>query len=126
MYACYPVYIIIDLKILDSIAPVFTSSVNVNNLFPLLLTHGLLTTKETNDILNHNDSSEVSRGSRLLGILKTKGSESIQQLLCTLNLEKEHAGHKSIADELKKEAKANNLDCEDFCPNSDCKKYMNM
>ena len=33
----------------------------------------------------------------LLGYLKHKGDESLQMFLCSLNLEREHKGHKDLA-----------------------------
>jgi len=58
----------------------------------------------------------------LISYLKQKGVESLQKLLCSLNLAHEHNGHKGIADKLKQKMRSNGFDCNNFCSH-DCEEY---
>ena len=84
------------------------------SLFPYLRQHHLVTRDEEHH-LSIEGHSDVKKAQLLLGYLKTKGDESLQKILCCLNLAHEHSGHKDIAVKLKQKMEANNIKCADFC-----------
>ena len=86
-------------QILDCLAPTISSSINLNQLMPFLQKHGLV----TNDESFHLTSPFIAPGEaaqQLLRILKSKGDGMLQKFLCSLNLEKQHLGHRDIATKL--------------------------
>ena len=90
-------------------------------MLPSLLKHELLTSDEENDISNKLRTSNEN-AQKLVRILRRKGSETLQKLLCCLNLACEHTGHKEIAEKLKQEMEAKGIiDCDKFCSYYDCK-----
>ena len=115
-YMIYFIYIIIGYhdRILNLIAPDFTANVNMDALLPYLQQHHLVTRNEEHHLSSKNHSF-IEKAQMLLGYLKTKGDESLQRILCCLNLAHEHIGHKGVADKLKQVLKANNIKCADFC-----------
>ena len=83
-------------QILDQLAPVVSSSINLNELMPFLQKHGLV----TNDENYHLTSAATAPGEAaqlLLHILKSKGDGTLQKFLCSLNSEAQHLGHEDIA-----------------------------
>ena len=90
-------------------------------MLPYLLKHELLTSDEENDISNKLRTSNEN-AQKLVRILRRKGSETLQKLLCCLNLACEHTGHKEIAEKLKQEMEAKDIiDFDDYCSYYDCK-----
>ena len=86
-------------QILDCLAPIVSSSINLNQLMPFLQKHGLVTSDES----YHLTSTSIAPGEaaqQFLRILKSKGDGMIQKFLCSLNSEKQHLGHKDIATKL--------------------------
>ena len=91
----------------------------MDSLVPYLLQHFLLTGDEAYHLCNMM-YSPGEKAQMLIGFLKRKGDESLQRVLCCLNLAHEHMGHKTVADRLKQVMQANGVECADFC--SDCRR----
>ena len=83
-------------------------------MLPYLQQHNLVTDDEQ-DNLNNMMYTLGKKSQLLLSYLKSKGHESLQMFLCSLNLAHEHRGHKGIAKKLKEKMQANGIECEDFC-----------
>ena len=86
----------------------FTTLINLDTLPPYLLKHGLLTNDELFDCQSHNIPSS-KRAQKLLQLLKHKGNGVLQKLLCCLNEETAHSGHKDITSKLICAMKLHNL-----------------
>ena len=86
----------------------------MDTLLPYLLQHSLLTRDEEYHLRNIIYSFS-EKAQMLLSYLKSKGDDSLQRLLCCLNLAHEHLGHKIVADRLKQVMQANGVRCTDFC-----------
>ena len=76
--------------------PEFTANVNIVSLLPYLQQHNLVTRDEEHYLIT-DMHSDVKKAQMLLGYLKRKGNESLQKILCCLNLAHDHSGHKDIA-----------------------------
>jgi len=110
-------------KILNEIAVEFTSLINLGTLLPYLLKHGLLTNDESCSFQSaESHITPTKKAQELLQLLKRKGSKILQKLLCCLNEETEHSGHKDIALKLKDAMKLHDLIL--ICPL--CKKMTKM
>ena len=108
-------------RVLNSIAPDLKTLVNLEALLPYLQQHQLVTVDEESYLSNMLYSSGT-RAQMLLGYLKHKGDGSLQMFLCSLNLEREHKGHKELADKLKRHMQTADIYCTDFC-SDDCKQH---
>ena len=108
-------------RVLNSIAPDLKTLVNLEALLPYLQQHQLVTVDEESYLSNMLYSSSI-RAQMLLGYLKHKGDGSLQMFLCSLNLEREHKGHKDLADKLKRHMQTADIYCTDFC-SDDCKQH---
>ena len=86
----------------------FTTLINLDTLPPYLLKHGLLTNDELFDCQSHY-IPPLEKAQKLLQLLKRKGNGVLQKLLCCLNEEATHSGHKDIASKLIFEMKLHNL-----------------
>ena len=84
------------------------------SLLSFLQQHHLVTSDEEHHLITEVHSG-VKKAQLLLSYLKRKGDDSLQKILCCLNLADEHSGHKQIAVKLKKLMEDNNIKCADFC-----------
>ncbi|XP_065907908.1 uncharacterized protein [Dysidea avara] len=110
-------------QILNELAPIVSSSINLNALIPLLLKHNLLT-NDQNYYLANEAIAPSRRAQSLLDILKCKGNGTLQKLLCCLTSEKQHAGHKDIASDLTELLKRHQCNAEMFC--STCNAHLHL
>ena len=92
---------------------VFCTSVNLNELSPYLSDHGLLTPEEASIVIDMGFTNHEKAG-KIFERLKRKGTDTPQKLLCCLTIEKEHAGHKSIAEKLASVMRDNGI--KHYCP----------
>lgn len=107
---------------LNQLAPIVSSSVNLDVLVPLLLKHGLLTNDQNYDLTNPIIAPS-RRTQSLIDILKCKGNETLKKLLCCLTSEKQHAGHKDIALKLTELLKLQQCNSDMFC--TTCNVHLN-
>ena len=106
-------------RVLNSIAPDFTVLVNMETLLPFLQKHDLLTSNEEYHLRNIM-YSPTERAQKLLSYLKHKGDGCLQKILCCLNSAGEHAGHKELAEKLKRIMRSSGIHCGNLC-SDDCK-----
>ena len=89
-----------------------------------LLQHHLITSDEEYH-LSSKIYSPQEKSQKLVRYLKSKGPESLQKFLCSLNLAHDHKQIadklKQIADKLKQKMQDSGTDCDDFC-SENCKK----
>ena len=86
-------------KVLNHIAVEFIQSISLETLYPYLQVHQMLTDAEAYNFLYQlTPSSE--RAQELLKNLRHKGTGVLQKLLCCLNKETEHSGHKDVTAKL--------------------------
>ena len=90
-------------------------------MLPYLQQHHLLTDDEESYLSNMLYSS-TERAQMLLKHLKHKGDGSLQMFLCSLNLAREHKGHKELAEKLKRHMQTTGIYCTDF-RSDDCKQH---
>ena len=102
-------------RVLNLIEPDLKTLVNLEALLPYLVQHQLVTVDEESYLSNMLYSSST-RAQMLLRYLKHKGDGSLQLFLCSLNSEREHTGHKKLADKLKRHMQATGISYADFCP----------
>jgi len=91
-------------NVLDYIAVIFTTLINVDALFCYLSSHHLLTNHEAS-ICQSSLYSPSQKAQNLLTFLRSKGSDVLQKLLCCLNKASAHSGHKDVATKLKEAIK---------------------
>ncbi|XP_065885359.1 uncharacterized protein [Dysidea avara] len=105
-------------KILNHINPEFTVLINLDILSPILLKHHLLTDDET-FICQAPFFPQGQKAQCLLLYLQRKGDKALHKLLCCLNMETTHLGHKDLAAKLKDAMELHNFEDEMVC--SACK-----
>ena len=88
----------------------------MDTLLPYLQQHFLVTRDEEEHLSSMMHSSR-EKARMLLSYLKSKGDDSLQKVLCCLNLAHEHIGHKTVADRLKQVMESIGLKCAGFCSN---------
>ena len=98
------------------IAPEFIAHVNMDSLLPFLQQHQLVTRIEIHHLSCMLYSSS-EKAQKLLSYLKTKGADTLQRVLCCLNMENEHTGHRVVADKLKQLMQDCSIKYTDFCSN---------
>ncbi|XP_065885346.1 uncharacterized protein [Dysidea avara] len=101
-------------EILNCIAIEFTKLVNLDTLQPYLLAHQMLTDDET--YICRSSTPPTKNTKELLRLLKQKGSEGLQKLLCCLTIETSHSGHKVVATKLKDAMELCNFNGKLVCP----------
>ena len=101
-------------EILNHIAVGFTKLVNLDTLQPYLLAHQMLTDDET--YICRSSTPPTKNTKELLRLLKQKGSEGLQKLLCCLTIETSHSGHKVVATKLKDAMELYNFNGKLVCP----------
>ena len=102
-------------RILHSIAPEFASSVNTESLLPYLQRHDLVTNSEAVHFIYQTHSlSPMDKNQLLLSCLDEKGMDHqrLISLLCSLNSEQEHSGHKEVAQKLQQLMMDNDIEYE--------------
>jgi len=102
-------------KILNDIAVEFGTLVNTEALVPLLISHQLLTSDEAY-VCQLQLTPPSQRAQKLLQYLRCKGSGVLQMLLCCLNKETTHLGHKDVAAKLIQAIKSHGIDSNLLCP----------
>ena len=102
---------------------VFCNSVNLNELSKYLSSHGLLTSEEASTANSMSILDRV-KANDIFERLKRKGKDTPQKLLCCLTQEKEHAGHKDIAEKLASVMYDNGIGIQYYCPK--CKKNIQL
>jgi len=92
----------------------FTKSINLEALVPRLMAHDMLTDAEVY-ICQSKFIPPSQKAQDLLKYLRHKGDEVLQKLLCCLNEEKSHPGHKNVATKLIEAMKFYKFDSEMDC-----------